>query len=53
MEIGGTKSDLSRRDLVTTTATADDGDESFGPGTLGASYREECRRAGILKPTWS
>jgi succinate dehydrogenase/fumarate reductase flavoprotein subunit len=38
MEIGGGKSDLSRRDLVTTTATADDGDESFGPGTLGASY---------------
>ena len=38
MEIGGRKSDLSRRDLVTTTATADDGDESFGPGTLGASY---------------
>jgi succinate dehydrogenase/fumarate reductase flavoprotein subunit len=38
MEIGGRKSDLSRRDLVTTTATADDTDESFGPGTLGASY---------------
>jgi succinate dehydrogenase/fumarate reductase flavoprotein subunit len=38
MEIGGGKSDLSRRDLVTTTATADDADESFGPGTLGASY---------------
>jgi succinate dehydrogenase/fumarate reductase flavoprotein subunit len=38
MEIGGGKSDLSRHDLVTTTATADDGDESFGPGTLGASY---------------
>ena len=38
MEIGGRKSDLSRRDLVTTTATADDMDESFGPGTLGASY---------------
>jgi succinate dehydrogenase/fumarate reductase flavoprotein subunit len=38
MEIGGRKSDFSRRDLVTTTATADDEDESFGPGTLGASY---------------
>jgi succinate dehydrogenase/fumarate reductase flavoprotein subunit len=38
MEIGGRRSDLSRRDLVTTTATADDTDESFGPGTLGASY---------------
>ena len=38
MEIGGRKSDLSRRDLVTTTATADDTDESFGPGTLGARY---------------
>ncbi|HEX7226761.1 MAG TPA: FAD-binding protein [Candidatus Binatia bacterium] len=38
MEIGGRKSDLSRRDLVTTTATADDMDESFGPGTLGARY---------------
>ena len=38
MEIGGRKSDLSRRDLVTTTATADNVDENFGPGTLGAGY---------------
>jgi succinate dehydrogenase/fumarate reductase flavoprotein subunit len=38
MEIGGGKSDLSRRDLVTTTATADNVDENFGPGTLGAGY---------------
>jgi succinate dehydrogenase/fumarate reductase flavoprotein subunit len=38
MDIGGSKSDLSRRDLVTTTATADNVDENFGPGTLGAGY---------------
>ena len=38
MEIGGRRNDLSRRDLVTTTATADNVDENFGPGTLGAGY---------------
>ena len=30
--------DPSRRDLVTTTATAGDGADSFGPGTLGSAY---------------
>jgi succinate dehydrogenase/fumarate reductase flavoprotein subunit len=38
MELGGSKSDLSRRDRVTTTITADGADENFGPGTLGAGY---------------
>ena len=45
MELGGRKSDLSRRDLVTTTATADDEEESFGPGTLGAAF-------GRLPQSW-
>jgi succinate dehydrogenase/fumarate reductase flavoprotein subunit len=38
MEIGGIKNDLSRRNLVTTSVTTNEADESFGPGTLGAKF---------------
>src|SRR5512132_1362063 len=38
MEALEPKRDLSRRDLITTTATADGAGDSFGPGTLGSAF---------------
>ena len=38
MEINETRRDLSRRHSITTTANADGGAETFGPGTIGAGF---------------
>ena len=38
MELFETKRDPSRRDLITTTASADGAGDSFGPGTLGSAF---------------
>jgi succinate dehydrogenase/fumarate reductase flavoprotein subunit len=38
MEALEPKRDLSRRDLITTTATGEAAGDSFGPGTLGSAY---------------
>jgi succinate dehydrogenase/fumarate reductase flavoprotein subunit len=45
MEAFETWKDLSRRDLITTTASADGAGDSFGPGTLGSAF-------GKVPATW-
>jgi succinate dehydrogenase/fumarate reductase flavoprotein subunit len=45
MEALEPKRDLSRRDLITTTATGEADGDSFGPGTLGSAF-------GKIPSTW-